>query len=258
VGLAMFLVAAIISVRRSYWVRAGVMLLMATLVKTVALIWLPLLGIDMLRRRQYRAVVISILLTGLVGVILRLTLLPDAAAWGSLVNAGVGERVSESIPACFLRLLAHPGHVGWFRRTTMVAELTFAMKVAFMVISATIAWRLYKRREFTLTSAITQATLLLFVLASPWYRPWYATILLIPSLWLSVGVWQRAAIVALVVGGEISNNLLTGLALDVVASFPVALCLLVGAAVNWWTHRRREPKPNFAWDESEMGESVPG
>jgi len=104
-----------------------------------------------------------------------------------------------------------------------------------------------------------QATLWLFVLASPWYRPWYATVLLLPTLWLSASAWYRAAIIGLVFGGEISNAIFTGLAIDAGTCLPVIACLFAALIEPQWPMQlwKSLTTRSFQWNDASVAGELP-
>ena len=232
-ALILLTVISLLAVRNNRYVIATAMLVAATLVKTVGVIWLPLLGLDMLRARRFRAAAVSIAGGLALFALLAATLLPDARAWGSLLNSGTAEQVSQSITSAAWRLMAGPLGVRDPLLHTIVMTLVLSLKAIFVLLSAFIAWRLWSRREWSVAGAIAIATLLLFVLGCPWYRPWYAVVLLVPPLFVSLGFWNRVAVIALVLGGSIGTALFPpNLWLDLISAMPVAICLLISFGVE--------------------------
>ena len=232
-ALILLTVATLLAVRHNRYVTAAGVLVAAAMVKTVAVIWLPLLGLDMLRARRYRAAAAAIGGGLALAALLASTLLTTPHAWSSLLNSGTGEKVSQSISSVVWRLLMDPVGMEDPRLHTVVITLVLSLKAIFVLLSAFIAWRLWSRREWTVAGAIAVATLLLFVLACPWYRPWYATVLLIPPLFVSLGFWNRVAVIALVLGGSIGTALFPpNLSLDLISAVPVVICLLISFAVE--------------------------
>lgn len=253
VAVVALLAASLLAVRRDQWVLAGAAMLAATLTKTIAIIWLPLLGIAMLRARRYSAAAICLALAAGVAVLLACTVVPNTTAWMSLGNAGIGSQMGESFHSSVLRLLAHPLHVPYSVRHAFLGNFTLAAKVSFVVLSGMIAVQLWTRRDASLAGGIALATLLLFVLASPWYRAWYATVLLFPPLFLAVGFWVRAAILALVIGGSVGTAVFgPSLAHDVIASWPAAICLMVGAVQRLRLQATASSEQPLVWDEEQL------
>lgn len=228
-AVVMLAALGLLAVRQNRYVTAAAALVAASLVKSVAIIWLPLLGLDMLRKRRFRAAGVAIAGAIALAVVLSLTVLPDLKAWSSLLNAGIGTKASESIASIAWRLMAETFYLREDLTNVILHTIVMGLRAVFVLLSATIAWRLWTRREWPAAGAMGLATLLLFVLACPWYRPWYATVLLLPPVFLSLGYWNRAAVLALVAGGSIGSAVLPPhMLLDLMIVVPVTACLLIG------------------------------
>jgi alpha-1,6-mannosyltransferase len=155
------------------------------LAKTLPVIWFPLYVFYLFRHRRWASLGAITLLSIAIVVALSITLLPSFAAWGSMLNPGVKWRVMGSLHALFGGILDTLGgvlpEIISRKKSSVVYRLGQASYAVYCVGYAVLVWRLLFDRLPTaedLISYLGWATLALLLLASPWYQPWYATILL--------------------------------------------------------------------------------
>jgi len=167
-------------------VSAGV----GVLAKTLPIIWIPLLGMFLVRERRWKTLFKFVLIGAIAVLALSLTLLPTIDAWRSILNPGVKGMTAGSwhtvlqgillrtqaiVPSGSAQLV--PGSIqalifDLFNRFTLLL---------FAVYYGVTLYRIYRNRAILESELIVQigwVTFVLFAFSTAWYRSWYATILL--------------------------------------------------------------------------------
>lgn len=154
--------------------------------KTIPLIWMPLMGIFLLRQRRWKTLLGICLISLSLIVILSITVLPDVAAWSSLLNPGVTGLYQSSLHAIaafglnMVRIF-DPGALTLAQEKQLLLKLSHYTLVTFAAIYSWLAWRTYRQRWCFPTQLIETmgwATLILLLIATPWLMPWYSSVLL--------------------------------------------------------------------------------
>jgi alpha-1,6-mannosyltransferase len=166
--------------RRCY-LTAFVALLLGILVKTLPIIWLPLLLVFLVRRRRWWELAGGLALILGVVVALTLTVLPTLQAWRSLANPGVAGLAARSVHHLFdLGLGRFLGSMPDLARQESLAWLTRSTVALFALVYAATLLRIYRRPGYSapdLVADLGRSALVLFLVATPWVMPWYATVL---------------------------------------------------------------------------------
>ncbi|BAU14555.1 hypothetical protein LEP3755_51040 [Leptolyngbya sp. NIES-3755] len=160
------------------------------LTKTLPIIWIPLLGMFLIRERRWKTIFKFGLICAIAVLTLSLTLLPTIDAWKSIFNPGVKGMTAGSwhtvLQGILLRTQAispsgsaqlAPGSIqavifDLFNRFTLLL---------FAAYYGVTLYRIYRNRSILESELIVQigwVTFVLFAFSSAWYRSWYATILL--------------------------------------------------------------------------------
>jgi alpha-1,6-mannosyltransferase len=195
----------ILNLRRSNYVVVGVALLSAFVVKSLALIYLPMYGVYLLSRRRWPDLTIYLVLATALIAVLTFTILSSRAAWGSLLNSGVRFMSAGSIHHILdTWFLALPP--GALRRR---ASLAFHLMTSglYCVMYAGACWKLLNKKDAEpedLLQLFAWFTLALLLLATPWYQPWYATSLLLflflavrdPMFWVCAAAFAFCGTIA--------------------------------------------------------------
>ncbi|MBD1842198.1 hypothetical protein H6F89_01990 [Cyanobacteria bacterium FACHB-63] len=182
--LDVFLCTALIAIDQFLKTRRYLLALVATgtgfLTKTLPIIWIPLIGVFLIRQRRWQTIGKFLLISSIVVFVLFFTLLPSIDAWKSLLNPAVeGRRVGS-----WHRLLGMGLIEMSVPSSTQEIILTSFQRftaVLFAIYYAITLYRIYRNRstlEDQLMVEIGWLTLALFAVATPWYLPWYATVLL--------------------------------------------------------------------------------
>lgn len=155
------------------------------LAKTLPLIWLPLVVVFLLRRRRWWQLAAGLGLSLLLLTALSLTILPDLAAWKSLLNPGVAGQYRASLPELaqfglkVVRSLA-PQTFTVGQEHLWLQQLSQFLVYGYAIFYGGVLLRRLWQRHYTqlnLLEDIGWVTLLL-LLATPWVMPWYASSLL--------------------------------------------------------------------------------
>jgi alpha-1,6-mannosyltransferase len=153
--------------------------------KTLPIIWLPVLGVFLLRSQRWKSIAIAAFLSILLLLALSQTLFTEPRAWVSLLNPGVKWQSAGSFHDILNGLLSFTKPVlpTFFieKQAGIVALFKTFTYGLYCLYYAWICFRVYFNRQYTAANLALQLgwlTLILFLLATPWYQPWYATILL--------------------------------------------------------------------------------
>jgi len=192
--LSMIWLAGAISAGRL--VSAAGALMVGALTKTLPIIWAPLLLVEALRRRQLRklAPMIAVALVA-AGLATKLGL-HTVASWKSLLNPGVAWQSAGSLHNMAVSI------VYWLQGTVPRAItpsrvhllLRLGTLAGFALFCAVLLWR--RRRATAPLAGVADMgwiLLVLFLFATPWYQPWYATSLapLVALTWFSTERYAR-------------------------------------------------------------------
>jgi len=153
------------------------------LAKTVPLIWLPLLGLFLLRQRQWRALAWGLVASVAVVAVLTVTVLPTVAAWRSLLNPGVVGQYQASIHALVRALLETlpfflpdaPKASEYRYFLLQLAKYTLSIFAAFYTWTI---FRIFQRSPYTtavLLEDMGWVAVVLMVYSTSWLMPWYVS-----------------------------------------------------------------------------------
>jgi alpha-1,6-mannosyltransferase len=171
---------------RQRYVSASVALWGGFLAKTLPLLWMPLVGLLFIRQRRWWSLLGAILLSLALVAVLSLTVFPQLAAWKSLLNPGVDGQYQSSLHSLFrswlhLYRVLSPASMNPLFDKWLLLKFTQYTQIAFLMFYAWLALRACTKRFYTEQNLIEDlgwATLVLFLLATPWLMPWYACVLL--------------------------------------------------------------------------------
>lgn len=152
--------------------------------KTIPLVWMPLVGLLLLRQRRWWQIAVAIGLSLLLIANLSLTVFPTLSAWQSLLNPGVTGQYKASIHelARFgldaLRILK-PGSLTIVRQRAILLTLTRGLLLTFAAFYAGLYLRRLLQSRYSTPRMMEDAgwvTLVLLLAATAWVMPWYASI----------------------------------------------------------------------------------
>lgn len=152
------------------------------LTKTLPIIWLPLIGVFLIRERRWRSIARFLFVSAIALIALKFTVFPSLGAWSSLFNPGVSGKTAGSWHNLLDAVLIRSGTVLPISTQSMIRGLfnRFTLFV-FAIYYAVTLGRIYLNRSITehrLTVQIGWVTFVLFAFSTAWYQPWYATVLL--------------------------------------------------------------------------------
>jgi alpha-1,6-mannosyltransferase len=203
-----FLISSIVWL---YWALIRVRLLSASaallagaMVKTIPVIWAPLLLVFLLRERRTKTLLGALSLASAVVAVLSATLLPTPHAWLSLLNPGVNWREAGSIHELVLSATKALGGLvpAALTEARQYRALDLGSKLVYLAWFVALLRRTYAKKgepARELFPAFLLSLLLLFLIATPWYQPWYATpllamVVLLGSRRAKTLVFARAAV----------------------------------------------------------------
>lgn len=151
------------------------------LVKTLPIIWLPLVFAFLFNQRRWRDLAAGLLLSLLIIAVITSTFLPTVAAWKSLLNPGVAGATARSFHHLINLGLNFSPNITLETSQSMLSLLTrFSYGIWIIYYLATLL-KSYFRSNYSainLVSDIGWITLSLFLFGTPWLMSWYPSILL--------------------------------------------------------------------------------
>lgn len=150
------------------------------LIKTLPIIWIPLIGLYLVRERRWKTIVKFVVICAIAVLTLYLTLFPTIGAWKSILNPGVENMTAGSWHTVLEGILRRTVPNGSTQAVifTLFNRFTLLLFAAYYGVTL---YRIYQNRsirESELMVKIGWVTFVLFAFATPWYRSWYASILL--------------------------------------------------------------------------------
>jgi alpha-1,6-mannosyltransferase len=229
------------------------------LTKTLPIVWAPLVIGFLIRKRRWKAVAIAISICLLAAILLSHTVFPTLAAWKSLVNPGVSGQTARSIHH-FINLFSvffTNANVEIWDLKAWAALTAKVSRVTFLCFAGYYLWVLlqpYFRRnysELNLVVDIGWVTLVLLLIATPWFMPWYPSVLM-PIAFLSVdapGLLLTSLTLGLFanfVPGPASGKTLISLFASLMTIAPAALTIVLRKRLAPWVPRQlvtEQPPP---------------
>lgn len=153
------------------------------LTKTLPIIWMPLLGGFLVRRRRWRDIGIAVLISLCIVALLSVSVLPTPEAWASLLNPATAHRYARSMYHVGQVLLIKLTSLGTLDQAYLMSRVELLGMVAFVAYYSGIWLKVFfaRRTEYNESDLIADlgwVTLVLLLLATPWMMPWYPTVLL--------------------------------------------------------------------------------
>jgi alpha-1,6-mannosyltransferase len=156
------------------------------LTKTLPIIWMPLLGLFLIRQQRWKPLAIALLFSLLIVTALSLTMLPSLQSWRSLLNPGVVGQYQSSLPA-LLRASFETLQIfvpGFLPLTEQKQVLLKVARYGLLVFVPFYAWtvlQIFRKPTYSalnLMEAIGWVTLVLMLYGTSWLMPWYVSVLL--------------------------------------------------------------------------------
>lgn len=155
------------------------------LAKTIPIIWMPLLGLFLIRQRRWKQLALGILASIAITIVLSITVLPSPEAWRSLFNPGVTGQYQSSIHAL---IRAGFETLPYFMLNAPPASeykywLLALSRYTLGILAVFYGWtslRILLKRNYstaTLLEDMGWVTLVLMLYATTWLMPWYVSIL---------------------------------------------------------------------------------
>jgi alpha-1,6-mannosyltransferase len=237
--LATTVIVAITALYRSRYTIALLAMVVGALIKTLPIVWIPVVGLYLVRRRQWQPMGIVLGVTLAIGGWLSQTWLPTATAWRNLLD--------PSVQHLTFRSLHHGIHVltlTWptDRATIAMALVTGLGLAAVAGVGLAIGARILRRRDYDdiqLVQDLAWLTLAL-LLAKPYLAPWHTTTLMVmgaltlqsPRLWASLGLIGLSPLLLYGTGGG-DNWIGLGSSLLFLAIVALSLCLPPSYGKRW-------------------------
>lgn len=153
------------------------------LAKTIPVIWMPLLGLFLLRQRRWKALLLGGLVSVLVVAVLTVTVLPSVTAWKSLLNPGVTGQYQSSIHALVRATLETLPF--FFPDAPKASQYRYTLlqfsKYTLAVFASFYAWtvlRMMWRSPYSVNRLLEDmgwVTLVLMLYSTSWLMPWYVS-----------------------------------------------------------------------------------
>ncbi len=189
IHLDVFLTTTVIALISCLYSRRYVMAILALwagcLTKTLPVLWLPLVVGYLVRRRQWRSLILAAGLSLVLIVMLSLTVFPSLAAWKSLVNPGVAGLTARSLYHGLNIILEYLVGVPLSDRLALLSSLNRIAYGGFLVFYAWVGLKPFLNRTYNEANLVVDLgwiALVLFLCATPWLMPWYPTVLVAIAL----------------------------------------------------------------------------
>ncbi|BAU09656.1 hypothetical protein LEP3755_01270 [Leptolyngbya sp. NIES-3755] len=181
-SLALF---AISFTKQRFWL-AFLALWGGVLGKTLPIIWAPWVAVTLLRQGHWRWLLAMIAASGAIVTGLWFTVMPNLAAWQSILNPGVAGQYQSSLMsiakfALDLVRIFTPENLALADQRLILNTLSSLTLVAFLFFYSWQLWRSDKRWNNTPQMLIEEmgwTTMFLFLFATSWLMPWYCSILI--------------------------------------------------------------------------------
>jgi len=194
-------------------------------IKTIPILWFPLLLNFLVYKKRWKDLVISITLSGTIVLFATALILPTSIAWKSLINPGVAGQTAISFHYVLNALLLILP-LGFQAKQSILSLLTSLTYLGFAIFYGLLLIKPYLKRSYSeanLFVDIGWMTLVLFLFATPWFMPWYPSILLaIAALNLNAPFFVLVSLTF-----SLSSNLLYGGAGSGISLFSVFSTLTV-------------------------------
>ncbi|MEG5159472.1 hypothetical protein QUB37_03345 [Microcoleus sp. AT3-A2] len=151
------------------------------LIKTLPIIWLPLVVAFLYKQRRWKDLAASVLLSLLIIAVITYTFMPTVSAWRSLLNPGTAGATARSFHHAINLFMNFLPNVSVETRKSILLLVKYFAYLSWIVYYAgTLIKSLFRKKdwEINLVSDIGWTTLTLFLFATPWLMPWYPSILL--------------------------------------------------------------------------------
>ena len=182
--VSLFCIGFIILLRHKRYAAALLAIVAGFFSKTLPIVWLPMACVFLVRQKRWKALAIAIFITATLCILFSLTIFPNAQAWLSIVNPGVAYQTAGSfhnILDVSVNALYNLTQIAFLRPGRIVLGFKLITYLGFIIYYAWRCLQIYRQRSYDREDLIVEigwATLLLFLFATPWYQPWYASILL--------------------------------------------------------------------------------
>ncbi|MEG4004972.1 hypothetical protein QUA41_02520 [Microcoleus sp. Pol11C1] len=205
------------------------------LVKTLPLIWFPLVFAFLCKQRRWRDLAAVSLLSLLIITVITYTFLPTVAAWKSLLNPGVSSVTARSFHHLINLCLNFFPNITFETRQSILSffkVFSYCIWIIYYLVTLLKSYFRSNYSEINLVSDIGWITLSLFLFATPWLMPWYPSILL-PIAALSINAphfvltsLTFALFPSILLGGGGGNNPISILTILITVIPPTALLVL--------------------------------
>ncbi len=152
------------------------------LIKTLPIIWLPLIGVYLIKQKRWKTLFSAICISIVIILAAYLIALPTVDAWKSLLNPGVEGQTFGSLYALFKKIInLRPLNFSLGFQENLYSIFKLIMFSIFLVSYLIILVKPYWKKNYSETDLsinIGWITLILFMFAAPWYCSWYSSVLL--------------------------------------------------------------------------------
>ena len=205
------------------------------LIKTLPIIWLPLVFAFLFKQRRWKDLAAGSLVSLLIITLITYTFLPTVAAWKSLLNPGVAKATARSFHHLIgLCLSWFPNITVETSQSTLSLITSFSYCIWIIYYLGTLLKSQFRNNysEIDLVSNMGWTTLTLFLFATPWLMPWYPSILLpIAALSINANYFVLTSLTfalfpSIILGGGGGKNPISILTVLITVIPPTALLIL--------------------------------
>ncbi|MBV9386361.1 MAG: hypothetical protein JOZ78_08035 [Chroococcidiopsidaceae cyanobacterium CP_BM_ER_R8_30] len=167
--------------RHRYYSAGIIMIWLGFLTKTIPVIWLPLFVVFLIRQQSWKSIQFAFCISLVIFLILHFSILPTLDAWRSLLNPGVEGKTAGSLHNVFIAVLDILPISSIQLKNMIISAFYLISYIGFSLYYIWVLLKTYFKQSYSEVNLIVNigwVTLTLFLFATPWYQPWYTSILL--------------------------------------------------------------------------------
>ncbi|WDD34170.1 hypothetical protein PQG02_07465 [Nostoc sp. UHCC 0926] len=180
--ISTILITLIICLKNHNYIAATVTVWIGFLIKTLPIIWLPLIFVYLIKQQRWKSLFSAICISVVIIFAVDIIALHTVEAWKSLLNPGVSNKVNGSLYALLTQVL----HFKFLNFSLSFKQTIFSIFkpiifFPFLVSYFVVLVKPYLKKNYSETNLsinIGWITLILFLFAAPWYCSWYSSVLL--------------------------------------------------------------------------------
>lgn len=233
--------------------------------KTLPIIWAPFVAVGLLRQGRWKWLLKMIVVSVAIVSVLWSTVMPEMAAWKSILNPGVSGHYQASLHALLrfgldmVKIFA-PEQLTQVQRREILEWFSHATLLGFFGFYSWRLWRSDSQWEYTPKTLVEEmgwVTLVLMLFATGWLMPWYSSVMITAAALVPQARLLGLTSLAFGLSSSMQYLFLANSSLKSFMSVGVPIMVLIGGAwmirsqasegqgVEWPTRINLSPKDAF-------------